>query len=322
VLRRPAATAARGLSSALALTLLLGLLPSARAERALGRSVPDPVGAALPPSERALTGGVVALRSPASRMIRVVAGTFRMGSTAEDVLEAVMDCAREPLGSRCKEEMFSDEMPVHSVTLSSYWLDRVEVSVRDYQRCVELRRCRAIPFAEGAKRFDRPEFPVSLVRLADARAYCRFRGARLPTEAEFERAARGSRARRYPWGELYNSRAANHGRLGLDPTDDRDGYRELAPVGSFAAGRTADGFLDLAGNVAEWTADRYQAAYPPGPARNPQGPAVGSGSGGQVVRGGHYASAAPWLRGAARASVAPETRAPTLGFRCARTSAP
>ena len=304
----------------LALLALATLWPRARAEARDAGPTPDPFGT-LPPAERALAGGVVVLRQPASTMIRVPAGSFEMGSTPEDVLDALTDCAREPLGSRCKEEMFSDEMARHKVTLSSFWLDRMEVTVRDYARCVALRRCRAVPFARGGKRFDAPSFPVSLVRHADARAYCRFRAARLRTEAEFERAARGPRGRRYPWGDLYNTRAANHGRLGLDTTDARDGFAELAPVGSFPAGRTGEGFLDLAGNVAEWVSDRYAPMYPRDPAIDPKGPALGAGTGGQVVRGGHFSSGAAWLRGASRASADPESRAPTLGFRCARAAA-
>ena len=90
-------------------------------------------------------------------------------------------------------------MPAHEVHLSPYWLDRTEVTVRAYARCVQLRRCKAPPFAQGGKRFDRPEYPASLVTHEDALAYCRFRGARLPTEAEYERAARGEKARRFPW---------------------------------------------------------------------------------------------------------------------------
>lgn len=299
------------------LVALAALMPRAHAESRL--IAPDPFGGQRP-AERALTGGVVTLRQPASQMIRVPTGSFDMGSAPEDVLDALTDCAREPLGGRCKEEMFSDELPRRRVRLSSFWLDRTEVTVRDYARCVALRRCRAVPFDQGAKRFDRPSYPVSLVRRADARAYCRFRHARLPTEAEFERAARGPRGRRYPWGDLYNSRLANHGRLGLDPTDARDGFPELAPVGSFPSGRTPEGFLDLAGNVAEWALDRYAPSYPSGPAVDPQGPSLGAGTSGYVVRGGHFSSAAPWMRGASRASAEPETRSPSLGFRCARTA--
>lgn len=271
------------------------------------------------PAERALSGGVVELRSPASRMILIPASTFIMGSTPMDVLSAMLDCIRQPLGSQlgCNETLFSDEMPQHRVKLSAYWLDRTEVTVREYQRCVALRRCKPVPFSQGAERFDRPSYPVSLVTWYDARDYCRFRGDRLPTEAEFERAARGTTGRRYPWGNLYNSHASNHGRLGISPTDASDGFAELAPVGSFPSGRTPDGFLDLAGNVAEWVHDRYAPSYQSGLQVNPRGPATGST---RVVRGGSYLSAAPWLRAASRKAADPTIRRPYIGFRCARSA--
>jgi formylglycine-generating enzyme len=277
----------------------------------------------------------VALRSPAPAMIRVAAGVFRMGSSATEVVEAAAACVKEPLGHRCNETTFADELSQHWVTLSSYWLDRTEVTVADYRRCVALQRCAALPYAEGARRFDRPRLPASFVSHADARSYCEFRGARLPTEAEFERAARGTRGRSYPWGELFNSRAANHGRLGHDDsgppgqiprsvglrTDASDGFAEIAPAGAFPAGRTPDGFLDLAGNVAEWVSDRYLPSYPEAHVRNPSGPASPPASSERVVRGGHYADAAPWLRGAARAHAEPTQRSPFVGFRCARSVA-
>ncbi len=274
------------------------------------------------PAERALTGGVVTLRAPRSRMIKLRASTFSMGSSVPDVLEAVAECAREPHGHRCKEELFANELPRHRVRLSAYWLDRTEVTVADYRRCVELRRCAPVPYADGARRFDKPSLPVSLVRHEDARDFCRFRGARLPTEAEFERAARGVSGRRYPWGNYYNSRAANHGRLGLDRSDAADGYAELAPVGSFPAGRTPDGLLDLAGNVAEWGSDRYAPGYPETTAVNPTGPTSATAGSERVVRGGSYNAAGPWLRGSARSGAEPDSRSSDVGFRCAKSVAP
>lgn len=275
---------------------------------------------AVSPAEQALSGGIVSLRSPGSLMIRVPSTTFRMGSTHAETLEAAADCAREPFGFRCNEATFSDEMPAHEVHLSPYWLDRTEVTVRAFARCVQLRRCKAPPFAQGGKRFDRPDYPVSLVTHEDALTYCRFRGARLPTEAEYERAARGEKARRFPWGELYNARAANHGRLGWDVSDERDGFSELAPVGSFASGATPEGFLDLAGNAAEWVSDRYLGRYAAGRESDPQGPAAPPASSERVVRGGSYAQAGPWLRGAARRFQEPTVRRPYLGFRCAQSA--
>ena len=272
------------------------------------------------PAEQALTGGIVSLRSPGSLMIRVPTTTFRMGSTQAETLEAAAECAREPYGFRCNDTTFADEMPAHEVELSAYWLDRTEVTVSAYSRCVRLRRCKAPPFAQGGKRFDQPSYPVSLVTYDDAVAYCKFRGARLPSEAEFERAVRGEQGRRFPWGDLYNVRAANHGRLGWDVTDPRDGFAELGPVGSYAAGATPEGFLDLAGNAAEWVEDRYMARYAAGRQKDPRGPAAPPAGSERVVRGGSYAQAGPWLRGAARRFQEPGLRRPFLGFRCAQSA--
>jgi formylglycine-generating enzyme required for sulfatase activity len=207
------------------------------------------------------------------------------------------------------------------VHLSSYWIDRFEVRVAEYERCVQVGRCGARPSSEATRRFDQPDLPVSRVTWNDAKTYCAFRGARLPTEAEFERAARGARGRRYPWGNLFNARAANYGRFGWDETDTSDGFAELAPVGSFRAGATPEGVYDLAGNVAEWVADRYSPSYEPGPVTDPTGPGIGASSS-RVVRGGSYAHARFGLRGAARTSAEPSARSTMLGFRCARSDGP
>ncbi len=264
--------------------------------------------------------GVLTLKAPGSAMILVPAGSFVMGSTGDDVVAALLDCQREPGGDRCEQNLFANEAPLHRVTLSAFWLDRTEVTIGDYARCVATGRCRALPLGQGATRFDHDRFPASLVTWEEAKTYCEYRGARLPTEAEFERAARGVGGRRFPWGDLYNAHASNHGRLAWQATDPSDGFAELAPVGSFPAGRTPDGFLDLAGNVAEWVADRYAPEYEDADATDPQGPPLASSTPARVVRGGDYRSAAPWLRGAAREAEEPGTRRPWIGFRCARSA--
>ena len=263
--------------------------------------------------------GVSRLESPATRMVRIPAGAFQMGSDESEVLAALADCVREAYGHRCSPTLFSNETPRHTVQLSSYWLDRFEVSVADYERCVAIGRCSERPVSDATRRFDRADLPVTRVTWNDAAAYCAQRGGRLPTEAEFERAARGLRERRYPWGNLFNVWAANHGRFGWDATDATDGFAELAPLGSFAAGATPEGIHDLAGNVAEWVADRYSPTYDAGQAIDPRGPGIG-GSNLRVVRGGSYAQARFRQRGAARAFAEPGERRSTLGFRCARSA--
>jgi formylglycine-generating enzyme required for sulfatase activity len=204
------------------------------------------------------------------------------------------------------------------VHVSGYWIDRFEVSVEGYERCVAVGRCEPRPTSLATRRFDRPDFPVTRVTWNDAVAYCAFRGARLPTEAEFERAARGVGGRRYPWGELFNTRASNHGRFGWDVTEDADGFVELAPIGSFPDGVTPEGIHDLAGNVAEWVLDRYAPTYDADARSDPRGPGVG-GSNLRVVRGGSYAQPRFRVRGAARAFAEPGERRSSIGFRCARS---
>jgi formylglycine-generating enzyme required for sulfatase activity len=268
------------------------------------------------------THGVLTLRAPGASMLFVPKSSFVMGSTGDEVLGALVDCQKEPRGHLCDVKLFADETPIRRVTLSAYYLDRLEVTVADYARCAAVSRCHPLPFAEGARRFDRPNYPASLVTWEEARDYCEYRGARLPTEAEFERAARGASGRRFPWGDLYNSHASNHGRLAWDSTDAGDGFAELAPVGSFPAGKTKEGFLDLAGNVSEWVEDRYAPEYDDADVNDPKGPTTTNGTPARTVRGGGFDSAEPWLRGAARTASEPSARRPSIGFRCARNARP
>ena len=307
-----------------ALSVGLGLLSSLAAPpETHAESCPSAVLLPWPiaqsPSETAISGGLAVLRARGSLMIRVPASEFLMGSTSAEIIDSTVLCEREPLAASCDERSFADESLSHRVRLSGFFLDRREVTVSDFEACVRVGRCKAPPFERGARRFEQPQYPVTLVTWDDAQAFCAFRGARLPTEAEFERAARGREGRRFPWGNLPNTHLANHGRLGMDVTDDTDGYSELAPVGSFNAGRTPDGFLDLAGNAAEWVQDRYAPQYPDAEQNDPQGPDAAQATSARVVRGGSYESPLAWLRGAARGAYLPSERRPSLGFRCARS---
>jgi sulfatase modifying factor 1 len=293
----------------LALPLVaLGRVPTAKAELAARARSSHRVG----PVERALSGGLVTLRGPGSTMIRVVASTFVMGSTPDEILEASASCSHEPLGYRCNEHTFANELPRRTLELPSFFLDRTEVTAGDYDRCAARGSCPPRKLEGGARRFAVSALPATFVSARDAELYCQSRHARLPHERELERAGRGTAGRRYPWGNVYASKNANHGRLGIDGSDASDGYAELAPVGAFAAGRTPDGFVDLAGNAAEWTADAYTERHdvPPDPAWG----------GARVIRGGHYESGAAWLRSAARTPLAPDESRPYVGFRCARAA--
>lgn len=260
---------------------------------------------------------LITLTAPRAPRVWFPAGAFRMGSTPEEVLEALTQCANEPLSPRCPD--FSNEQPARDVTLSRFALDAEEVSVRDYTRCVTARRCGPVPYHRGARRFERPELPAVLVTHRDAQAYCSFVGGTLPTEAQFERAARGASGRRYPWGASYHRQLANHGRLAFNRTEPLDGTIELAPTASYASGATPEGVVNLAGNAAEWVHDAYSAYYDEADVRDPQGPGEASGSLEKVVRGGGYLSPSVLLRSAARQPQAPDERRADVGFRCAHS---
>lgn len=160
------------------------------------------------------------------------------------------------------------DRPEHAVTLAGFWIDRLEVSNSRYRKCVEAGVC-----AESAA-LDEPNLngdaQPALASWQDAEAYCDWVGARLPTEAEWEKAARGTDGRRWPWGDEFEKGRANL-------SGEEDGFKHTAPVGSYEAGASPLGLLDMAGNAAEWVADWYDAGYFEGsPAHDPKGPSTGS----------------------------------------------
>ncbi len=276
--------------------------------------------------DRAPAAGVVALRAPLDRRVRISGGRFVMGSTPQEMQEAMNLCAKEPLGLLCgRIEHVWDvanavraEGHAHEVTLSDFEIDVTEVTVERYMRCVAASGCSPPSFPAGDPRFDRPDYPVTHVTWQDAASYCAWAGGRLPTEAEWELAARGRTNNTFPWGNVYSPRLCNHGSFADDPSDSRDGYGGLAPVGSFPDGATPTGLLDMAGNVSEWVADWYerdeqQFGYKRGAHTNPKGPSFGAL--GHVVRGGSYRDGAHWMRSAAR--FAWSFARQEIGFRCA-----
>jgi len=285
--------------------------------------------------ETTTADGLVLLRTPGPDRVLLRAGAFRMGS--DDTAEGLALCKSEEHGNdhTCREEWFAAEQAAHEVYLSSFWLDRTEVTVARYRECVAAGPCPAPPYEEGGERFDRPDYPVVLVSWNEARVFCEWAGGRLPTEAEWERAARGlerkpdtpprpddppgPKGRRFPWGDVYNPFLSNHGAFSFEELDARDGFLEIAPVGSFPDGRTPDGIDDLAGNVQEWVADWFATEYPAADAVNPKGPDIGER---RVVRGGSYMHGPAWLRSAARDKASPGERTSWIGFRCARDVRP
>jgi formylglycine-generating enzyme len=274
-----------------------------------------------PATETAPTQGVRALRPALGGRVRIEGGSFVMGSTPADLERVLEQCRKEVLGVECEALVveFQNQEPAHDVSLSPYAIDQREVRVDEYARCVSSGACNPPSFSPGDARFDRPALPITHVRWDDARAYCTWAGGRLPTEAEWEFAARGTTSREYPWGNVYNPHLCNHGAFAPDDTDGTDGFIGLAPVGSFPDGATPRLIVDMAGNVAEWVSDYYERdlethlGYPPGSQNNPTGPTSGVE---HVIRGGSYIEGAAWMRAAWRGATE-LVDSPHVGIRCA-----
>jgi formylglycine-generating enzyme required for sulfatase activity len=238
--------------------------------------------------------------------VYIPAGTFRMGG---------MDVRRAP-----------NEVPEHDVTLDAYWMDQLEVTNAMYALCVSAGGCTPPQDFKSQRRpeyFDNPEFkdyPVIYVTWGQAKTYCEWAARRLPTEAEWERAGRGDDFRTFPWGEdKAHGLLANFNML----------VGDTSRVGTYPAGASPYGVLDMAGNVAEWVYDFYSANYANAETINPTGP-LSISTLNHVVRGGSLGDAEINIRISKRSSVLgsnlsarPDSSAylgdfsPRIGFRCA-----
>ena len=215
------------------------------------------------------------------------------------------------------EDGYSDERPVHQVTVSAFWVDQTEVTTGMYAQCEAAGACRrparknsnVIDLYYGSERTS--SYPVIFIAWQDAVDYCTWVGRRLPMEAEWEKAARGDDARPYPWGITPpDGTLLTFDRLTPDPV----------ATGSHPLGASPYGALDMAGNVMEWTADWYdEAYYSISPAVDPVGPETGTH---RVVRGGSWAYNTMGVRSAHRFIQAPEEPRFDLGFRCVLSATP
>lgn len=253
-----------------------------------------------------------ALQPPAR--VRIEAARFWMGSSDEAIARAVEACLlAPPTSARCTPELFADEQPEHEVFLATYAIDRLEVSNQAYLRCVTAGACAPSGISESDARLGRPEHPVASVSWREAESYCRWVSGHLPTEAQWERAARGDSARTFPWGRVWNPKLANFGAAD-GGENESDGHRFAAPVDAYPDGRSFYGLLNMAGNVWELVSDRYGAYDAKASAVEPQGPKSGSE---RVIRGGSWRAPPSALRASARARIGESERRADVGFRCA-----
>lgn len=250
-----------------------------------------------------------------TNLVCVPAGTFYMGASVAD--------------GRAGE----DEKPQHRVYLDTFWLDRTEVSNSSYARCMAAGACRpkiyettALTYIPYSVHPDWQEYPALIYYAEDAAAYCQWAGRRLPTEAEWEKAARGTDARLYPWGNELDCDHANYYICNhapeyypLGPRCGYSSYCRTAPVDDYPAGASPYGALNMSGNVWEWVSDFYSPDYyTSSPNKNPRGPQIGEFA---IRRGGGATSLAVDLRVTTRASGKAEHYYDgQMGFRCAVSS--
>ena len=227
----------------------------------------------------------------APEMVRVPAGAFMMGCNAAVDLECL-----------------PDERPYHMVTLDGYDIDRLPATQGDYNACVMAGVCIAPLTAWDPA--GHAAYPVNYVSWQQAVDYCKYRGKRLPTEAEWEKAARGGDGRKYPWG---NVPAPDCTLCNASPC----ARKNVEPVGMRAGNVSPYGALDMAGNIWQWVGDWYDAGYySVSPAQSPTGPAAAMGL--KAKRGGAFSFDFAHLRTSTRYAHNPLAPDVDIGMRCAR----
>jgi formylglycine-generating enzyme required for sulfatase activity len=218
-------------------------------------------------------------------MVSVPAGKFWMG-------------CNEQVDTQCRD----NEKPYHRVYLDAFYIDKFLVTQAEYNECVNSGTCTA---NQKFNRFTGVRQPVVGVSWDDANTYCEWAGKRLPTEAEWEKAARGTEGRVYPWGNSIDATKANYADLKIGKT---------SKVGSYPSGASPYGAMDMAGNVWEWVADWHdENYYSNSPSKNPKGPDSGTY---RVLRGGGWDSVARLIRSSYRDMSNPTSRGNGGGFRC------
>jgi formylglycine-generating enzyme required for sulfatase activity len=261
-------------------------------------------------------------------MVYVPAGEFKMGIDVDGAKFAWQLC-REYKGKIapgvCKRESFANEQMAHTVALDGFWIDRTEVTNGQYQLCVEAGICEPPVKSSSFTRESYygnstyADYPVIWVSWHQAADYCTWVGGQLPTEAEWEYAARGPEGRVFPWGDAFDGTRLNYCDVNctLGPADKTvdDGYADTAPVGTYdPVGVSWCGAQDLAGNVREWVADWF-GYYSLERQVNPMGPSSGES---RIPRGGSWLDTPDDVRSTNRGENTPDYTRHKVGFRCAK----
>lgn len=240
---------------------------------------------------------VAGLRADEPAMARIPAGPFEMGRS-HDLPDD---------GLKWVPHLLRDDRPVRTVSMGAFGMDVHEATNRDYAKFVEAVESIQAPFhwPDGRPPTGQLDLPIANITWQEADAYCRWRGKRLPTEAEWEKACRGGgTSSKYPWGDQDADQSLAH----FDSVK--------GPVAVCTYEKNGYGLCDMAGNVWEWTADRYaRDFYRTGSSESPTGPAEGRY---RVLRGGSWADVPKFLTCANRSYSRPQERSPNIGVRCVK----
>jgi len=265
--------------------------------------VPSPVSDMLHQQTRRVRAEIASLDGGADLPVQPEA---RRVSSADGMVQVFVPAGEFKMGTNEKNAL--KNRPPHRVNLDAFWIDQTEVSNAMYAQCVEARACPR-PFGNINPFFGKSKYknlPVVYVRWDNAEAYCRWAGRRLPTEAEWEKAARGTDGRAYPWGDATPTPTlANFDNVIGEPL----------PVDRYPLGVSPYGALNMAGNVREWVADWFhEFYYMASPLDNPLGPPSGAH---KSLRGGSYLDGATEIRVFNRFDHEPLSPGINRGFRCA-----
>lgn len=237
--------------------------------------------------------------------VRIPAGNFWRGVDESMITAMLEQC------SRCERRNFEDALPLKQINLPEFWMYKTEVTTEQYQKCVQDGVCsNPQNFGSRARNsyygdYNYANYPVVYITWADAANYCQWAGGRLPTEAEWEKAARGTDMRLFPWGSQSSgaSKANTSAKVG-----------DTTAVGSYPQGQSPYGLMDMAGNVYEWTLDWYNASYYiEAPDNNPGGPESGDS---RVIRGGSADYRESFASTVFRDNHPPFEATDQIGFRC------